>query len=730
MSITYYLADKTKEWNLKLLKLPTDGSFNILGDIYSGYDVSGNLSLGVGISRNISGIYNLSFGYNACNKITNLNRNIGMGSNSLYNLSIKATGLSSITLSSGGFYFTYPFSGTFPLTITYQSGPVPTTWPAAFYTYTTTTSGQGGFYYGYVSSVTLIYSGSGFTSSTTFTFTTPDIGSGSPGAIFSPVYSDTNSGNDNIAIGSYALSSTTYSTKNIAIGSYALQNLNQTTSTPDLVNNIALGYYSQKGSVLPNNTIALGNYSLAGNTSTSLLYSPSNVICIGNNTMSNIQQNSGDTIVIGNDSMTFPINNGATYSNLCIGHKAMLACNGAQFNISIGNGSCVNLSAGFSNVCIGVDAGKGITTGNHNTFIGTNSGNITMNGSANYNVSIGSGVLTSVSTTFTGTRNTFINSSSHGSLTTASYNTCISLRAGTNLTSGQDNTFIGQDAGFSITDGYNNVAIGYAALSSSNVSAHDNVSIGYQSAALAPGNYNVCIGTYAGIFLDYAGGGTTASQNVFIGYYAGYGGIISSTYSNRGTNNVCIGTNAGRNLTTGSNNTFVGTVTSATLTSTGSNVTLIGYTANPTAATTSNQFVLGSGITNLKCATTTITTTSDVRDKTNIIDLPLGLDFLNKTRPVKFTWAMRPAFDSSGNEIEDLDCINRNGKVEAGFIAQELDEVQNETNTEWLNLVFKENPDRLEATAGKLLPIMVKAIQELSEKIDSLTQKLTLLENK
>ena len=49
---TYYLADKTKEWNLKQLKLPTDGSFNLFGNIYSGNDVSNNLLLGVNISKN------------------------------------------------------------------------------------------------------------------------------------------------------------------------------------------------------------------------------------------------------------------------------------------------------------------------------------------------------------------------------------------------------------------------------------------------------------------------------------------------------------------------------------------------------------------------------------------------------------------------------------------------------------------------------------------------------
>ena len=35
----------------------------------------------------------------------------------------------------------------------------------------------------------------------------------------------------------------------------------------------------------------------------------------------------------------------------------------------------------------------------------------------------------------------------------------------------------------------------------------------------------------------------------------------------------------------------------------------------------------------------------------------------------------------------------------------------------WLNLVHDTNPEKLEAKQGKLIPVMVKAIQELSAKV-------------
>ena len=63
----------------------------------------------------------------------------------------------------------------------------------------------------------------------------------------------------------------------------------------------------------------------------------------------------------------------------------------------------------------------------------------------------------------------------------------------------------------------------------------------------------------------------------------------------------------------------------------------------------------------------------------------------------------------------------------AGFIAQELDEAQSQEHAEWLNLVLKSNPDRLEATPGNLLPIMVKAIQELKKENDGLREEINVL---
>jgi len=151
---------------------------------------------------------------------------------------------------------------------------------------------------------------------------------------------------------------------------------------------------------------------------------------------------------------------------------------------------------------------------------------------------------------------------------------------------------------------------------------------------------------------------------------------------------------------------------------------LIGYNAEPSSGSATNQITLGNGsVTSLRCAVTTITALSDARDKKNIRDLPLGLDFIAKLKPRQYNWDKREWYDdnkSDGSKMQK--------EPTAGFIAQELDEVQTKNNAEWLNLVLKNNPDKLEATPGNLLPVMVKAIQELKEENDRLKKDFVRLE--
>lgn len=195
-------------------------------------------------------------------------------------------------------------------------------------------------------------------------------------------------------------------------------------------------------------------------------------------------------------------------------------------------------------------------------------------------------------------------------------------------------------------------------------------------------------------------------------------GVLSldSLELNHATNNTIISNNISN--IDGSNNTIIGYDAGPTGSSTpqgpltGANNIIIGYGALPSAADVDNEITLGNeDIATIRCGGSVIASTSDRRDKTDIIDSAYGADFLKKLRPVQFTWAKR-----NGSSL--------NGKKRLGFIAQELQEAMDENNKDILDLVYESNPEYLEAKYSNLIPIMVRAIQELTEKCERLETQL------
>jgi len=195
-------------------------------------------------------------------------------------------------------------------------------------------------------------------------------------------------------------------------------------------------------------------------------------------------------------------------------------------------------------------------------------------------------------------------------------------------------------------------------------------------------------------------------------------GAIGGASAAASTSCTAVGYQALRSVT-GASNTALGGGAGFSITS-GSNNTCIGHTAAASAATVSNEITLGnSSVTALRCQVTTITSLSDARDKTDIAALDAGLAFINSLNPVRFTWNMRPEEDFEGNLVQ-----GRVGDEDTGFIAQELKAAQDATGIVIPGLVYDSNPDKLEAGYGKLLPVLVKAIQELSAKVEALEAQL------
>jgi len=355
----------------------------------------------------------------------------------------------------------------------------------------------------------------------------------------------------------------------------------------------------------------------------------------------------------------------------------VLTSNGTTWVSGAPNSTLTGSTSGTSNF-VGAGAGAAIPTGVHNTFVGQSAGNAVTTGAANV----------------------FVGAYASNTKTTISY--CMAMgnsAGGEDATSGEGGVFIGSAAGRFRGEDYA-VNIGYFAGRNQNNATGGSVCVGAYAgdgAALADNHGITAIGFKAAYSCN------VAQYMTAVGYESLYS--ISS-----GDGNTAQGYRAGYDITTGANNTIIGFNAGNSGTNdltTGSNNTLIGYNAAATAATVSNEITLGnSSIATLRCQVTTITALSDRRDKTDIVPIAAGLDFVNRLKPVSFTWSMR-----DGGKV---------GVADTGFIAQDLKAVQQDTGIDIPGLVYEPSPERLEAGYGKLLPVLVKAIQDLSAEVAAL----------
>jgi len=443
--------------------------------------------------------------------------------------------------------------------------------------------------------------------------------------------------------------------------------------------NTVLGENALDASVSGSNNTAIGNNALTSLTSGNQNTAVGSLALDANTT-------AGDNTAVGYFALSGTTTGG---NNTAIGHQAIRQNTTGRFNTAVGRAALDGNTTADNNTAVGYFSLSSNTTGTQNVGIGSQA--LKLNTTANRNTGIGSNALFSNTT---GGNNTAVGADALESNSTGNQNTAVGENALTACTTGSSNTGLGQDALRANTTAINNTAVGMDSLTSNtigerntavgvlalstNITANNNTAVGHSCLRLnETGGNNVAVGQSA---LDANSAG---SRNVAIGHDA----LALNTTAN---NNTAVGANAGDALTTGSNNTS------------------LGYQADSSSATASNEITLGnSSIATLRCNVQTISSLSDARDKTNVIDLPEGLGFINKLRPVKFEWATR---DGNGKD----------GLYEHGFIAQDLQATQKENNADYLNMVMDENPDRLEASYGKLVPILVNAIKELSAKVTAL----------
>ncbi len=409
-------------------------------------------------------------------------------------------------------------------------------------------------------------------------------------------------------------------------------------------------------------------------------------------------------------------NNASETDNIMIGNSINSDADVGDRNVFVGRQAGNSAGSGAStNVALGYRAFEG-GTGGFNIAIGRQSLN---GGGGSYNVAIGDQLGVNAATG-------------------ATKNVLIGYQSGLSLTTCDDVIAIGSNSLDTITEGrisgsgsnlnrYGHIAIGGYALQKFQGLNLDLgnmcTAVGYNALATnAQGGSNTAFGGNA---LRYLGNGQTdVSQvgsfgNTAVGHGAmqgGWSGSWDATNTFRGDYNTGIGWLALSNLKSGTadKNTAIGQMAGDNIT-TGSNNTCIGASSDASSATATNEITLGdSNISSLRCNDTSISSLSDRRDKTDIVDLPAGLDFLNTLRPVKFKWQTR---DGNGKD----------GLTRAGFIAQDLQSAQ--TNHGYLDLVMDNNPDKLEAKQEHLIPVLVQAIKDLSAKNDALEARIAALES-
>ena len=309
-----------------------------------------------------------------------------------------------------------------------------------------------------------------------------------------------------------------------------------------------------------------------------------------------------------------------------------------------------------------------------------------------------------------------------------SYNIALGHNALTKNYSGENNVAIGHSAMFANISASYNIAIGNNAFGSSygnyNIAIGDNTlrkNSGYAEYNIAFGNnaleFNVDGGSNIAIGSSALNHNTDGQNNIAIGHFSmsarapgtleptGYAGcnnlgVGSNTLMRKinGGANVAIGGNSLQNLKNGNSNIGIGE-------SHVSSTSAYHVTHSPVfnVIDENNRVVMGHTAVTNAYIQVPWTVVSDARDKTNFADIPHGLDFVKQLKPTAYQFR-------TSRESEET-----NGGVRYGFKAQDIAAIEPEAV-----IVDTTNSNKLYYNESNLIPILVKAIQELSAEVERL----------
>lgn len=408
--------------------------------------------------------------------------------------------------------------------------------------------------------------------------------------------------------------------------------------------------------------------------------------------------------------------------NLAVGYGALSSNQRGDENTAVGSMSLMN-NEGSNNVALGYSSLKLNTKGQENTSVGYKSGASNTTGFRNTYLGFWAGARNK-----TGSQNTVVGWQTNTTGTNKSYTTSVGSQAGGGLR-GDSNvsigalsniTTIGQETidvegaigigvgSKSFSD--NAIAIGYNARAGSESLSTlvYPIAIGYNSSS--QGNRSIAIGQDTLI--------TGTEQTVCLG----------ALIKNEGSFNTIIGSQAGTGFD-GNYNTFLGYGAGNQATNY-ENSTCVGRASNVTG---SNQVQLGDNQTTVYVYGT-VQNRSDKRDKADIRDTILGLDFIMKLRPVDYRWDMRDFYRDVNLEAGETIEVKKDGsrkrkRFHHGLIAQEVKETMDSLGLDFGGLQdhsIRGGDDILSIGYDEFIAPLIKAVQELSLKVKDLESKLNV----
>jgi hypothetical protein len=266
----------------------------------------------------------------------------------------------------------------------------------------------------------------------------------------------------------------------------------------------------------------------------------------------------------------------------------------------------------------------------------------------------------------------------------------VQARVGTSASPSPEGLAVGHGA--SATGDYGPVALGFGTVASGSRSlaaGEEAQATGLQSVALGPlakavGQYSISLGSQAGA-------NNTGNTNVFLGAFAGGG---ASAYSN---------------------------------------ISCLGYSS---VVTGDNQLQLGN--TNaVPYAFAAVQIRSDARDKTDVSDTELGIEFITRLRPVQGRWDIREDYTERNEDgsvtTHPKDGSRKRKRFHQWFIAQEVAELCEALAVDFAGLqhhAVNGGEDVYSLGYEEFIPPTVRAVQQCWERLNDLEERIRSLENK